>query len=366
MKKFKKIVALMMVAALAMLPIAAFADSVYEDEGTVVEFEVTFLAFTGEVVSIEPLVVDDEPVADHYFITLDLGVVTAVFRTDDFTFVLGDPIAVGDTITGFHDANLAVPMIYPTQYSPKVIVNGDFENVAVDRFDEELVSFDGSLQLIIGEDTEVILQSGAAFDGDLTNRALVVVYDVSTRSIPAITTRSLVVVLYERIIAFPDPVELDDDGYDPADDEVDDDAIVDDEDIVEDDIVEDDEIDWSQYAVIVNGVGLADVGIATIGDYIFPTHVQLRPVLAAFEITPGWNSATREVTFTNIHGEVVVFQVGTNVVTVGGEVVTLHQETVLINDRTYVPLGFFRDALGVNNAYFLGGHVYIDNDELMQ
>ena len=358
MKVFKRVTALVTVAALVVLAMSAFAveppydepeyDGEYEayeayEEAYEAEQMPVFASFTGVVESIEPFVVDDEPVADHYIITLDGEYGPAVFRTDFLTYVLGDEVAVGDTITGYYEAGLPLATIFPPHFTVRVIVNGEFTNLAVDRFDEELVSFDGSLKLYIGEDTEVILQSGGAFDGELANRMLVVVYDVSTRSIPAITTPSLVVVLYERAVAFPGDIldlDLDDD--------------------------ETDEIDWSVYDVIVNGQGLAGASTAFVGDYIFPTHVQVRPVLEAFGIVPSWNTALRQVTFTNIHGYEVSFIVGTNLVTAGGQEVTLHQDIVIINNSTYAPLGFFRDALGVNNAYFEGGHVFIDNDELMQ
>ena len=364
MKIFKKVAALVTVAAMVTLSMTAFAqepqvgDDYDAENGAYESYEMdalpVFMSFTGEVVSIEPFMEDDEPVEGEYFIKVEGEDGPAVFRQDWLTFVLGDEIAVGDTITGYYEAGLPMIMIFPPQFPVRVIVNGEFTNLAVDRFDEELVSFDGSLQLNIGDDTEIILQSGADFDGELTNRMLVVVYDISTRSIPAITTPSLIVVLYERAVALPGVdfggaliFDLDENGEEYDADEV-------------------DEIDWSMYNVIVNGQGLANVSVATIGDYIFPTHVQLRPVLEAFGITPSWNGQTREVSFTNINGEDVVFRVGTATVTVGDVVVTMHQNTVIIDNSTYAPLGFFRAALGVNNAYFSGGHVFINNDELVE
>ena len=125
------------------------------------------------------------------------------FIADFNTFILGEMPVVGDTITGFFSLDMPMAMIYPPQYNLSVIVNGDFNNVAVDRFDGDLVSFDGNLKLEIGADTEIILQDGEPFDCILAGRKLVVVYDISTRSIPAITTPSQVIVLFERFATGP-------------------------------------------------------------------------------------------------------------------------------------------------------------------
>ena len=126
------------------------------------------------------------------------------FVADFNTFILGDEPAVGDIITGFYPLNSLMAMIYPPQYNVDVIVNGDFLNVTVDRFNDEFISSDGMLQLNIGDDTEIILQNGDPIRlGELPNRKLVVVYDISTRSIPAITTPEKVVVLFERITFGP-------------------------------------------------------------------------------------------------------------------------------------------------------------------
>ena len=94
-------------------------------------------------------------------------------------------------------------MIYPPQFTASVIINGDFINIAVDRFDDDLISYDGLLMLSIGDETEIILQDGELFDCELAHRKMVVLYDISTRSIPAITTPSKIIVLFERFATGP-------------------------------------------------------------------------------------------------------------------------------------------------------------------
>ena len=68
-------------------------------------------------------------------------------------------------------------------------------SIKVDRFGQTLLSSDQTLKLNIGDTTEIILQDGKPFAGELANRDLVVFYDVATRSIPAQTTPQKVVVL---------------------------------------------------------------------------------------------------------------------------------------------------------------------------
>ena len=105
-------------------------------------------------------------------------------------------VTVGDQVTGFYDANAPVPLIYPPQYAALVMnkeTSGQF--VTVSHFDDQLVSSDHTLQLLVGPGTQVVLQNGQPFNGQLANRDLIVVYGASTRSIPAQTTPSQIIVL---------------------------------------------------------------------------------------------------------------------------------------------------------------------------
>jgi len=125
------------------------------------------------------------------------------FIADFNTFFLGDMPIVGDTITGFYLMDVFIAAVYPPQFTASVIVNGEFGMIAVDRFDEELKSYDGFLMLNIDDETEIILQDGELFDCELAHRKLVVLYDISTRSIPAITTPNKIIVLFERFTTGP-------------------------------------------------------------------------------------------------------------------------------------------------------------------
>lgn len=116
------------------------------------------------------------------------------------TYILNnEKIDIGSVITGFYDADKPMIMIYPPQYNAEVVVifNKD-QNIKVDRFDKDLVSSDRSLKLNISKDTKIISQDGKPFKGNLSNKRLVVVYDVSTKSIPAQTTPIQIVVLSKK------------------------------------------------------------------------------------------------------------------------------------------------------------------------
>ena len=162
-----------------------------------------FGSWTGTVVEIEV----EYSYPPTYIFRLEGENGSAVFRADFNTFILGEAPEIGDTITGHYLMNAPMAMIYPPQYNVSVIVNGDFLAVTVDRFDENLLSYDGFLQLNIGDDTEIMLQSGNPIGADeLAHRKLVVVYSVSTRSIPAQTTPEKIIVLYEGIATGPAPL----------------------------------------------------------------------------------------------------------------------------------------------------------------
>lgn len=103
----------------------------------------------------------------------------------DTYFVDNAVIRVRDGITGFHDPNVPVPMIYPPQYRALVIA-GDArgQTVTMDHFDARLISSDGMLRLNITRSTRVLLVNGQPFTGNPGNRNLVVVYRIAQPNIP--------------------------------------------------------------------------------------------------------------------------------------------------------------------------------------
>jgi len=111
-------------------------------------------------------------------------------------FVDHEVVSIGDSVTGFYDANAPVPLIFPPQYRAIVMAkNTPTHNVTVDFFNRQLVSSDGNLKLNISLDTQILLENGQLFNRNPANRNLIVVYGATTRSIPAQTTPSQIIVM---------------------------------------------------------------------------------------------------------------------------------------------------------------------------
>lgn len=104
-------------------------------------------------------------------------------------------IAVGDTVTGYYDANAPVPFIYPPQYRALIMVKETpFQNVKVDYFNNQLISSDGQLKLNLSPTTPILLTNNQIFSKNPINRNLIVIYGPSTKSIPARTSPYKIIV----------------------------------------------------------------------------------------------------------------------------------------------------------------------------
>jgi len=163
-----------------------------------------FITKSGTVVSVE--------VRDTIsYVTIEdtEGVITLLMVGEDTLFPFSGHIEAGETVTGWVAASSPAPAIYPPQYMAAVIAVGVPEglNVRVNLFNAwennngYFISQDGSFAFRIDENTEVVLEDGVEFIGDeFDGRRIIVIYGVSTRSIPEMTTASKLIVLYENIM----------------------------------------------------------------------------------------------------------------------------------------------------------------------
>ena len=112
----------------------------------------------------------------------------------------------GSKITVFTGSYEPTPLILPVQYTANVIIiNGDKEgNVNADTYlaDEEgYTNAANTLKIAAADDTKIVDKDEKEYKGDLDKNDLIVFYGVSTKSIPAQTTPTKVVVLGKNEIA---------------------------------------------------------------------------------------------------------------------------------------------------------------------
>jgi len=165
-----------------------------------------FMRFTGTITEISPFYEwvegADMPVADTVLVNVANETTSTNFIVGPETVLVMDgELEAGAEVTGFYDASLFAAMIYPPQFAAVALTDRD-HGVMVDRFDEALVSYDRTLKINLSAGTVITLQDGTMFyepsAESLANRAMVIVYDISTRSIPAQATPERIIVLFER------------------------------------------------------------------------------------------------------------------------------------------------------------------------
>lgn len=158
-----------------------------------------FLYFSGRVTVIDNFWTGSEQSAGCYKLISveDSKGNTVNFVVSPMTYFVDKVvIKVGDSVIGFYDANAPVPLIYPPQYRAVVMAKvRPYSNVKADYFDSQLVSSDGTLKLNISKQTHIVLENGQPFTGNIENRELIVVYGVTTKSIPAQTTPYKIIVM---------------------------------------------------------------------------------------------------------------------------------------------------------------------------
>ena len=291
------------------------ASSLIFADGTKQEVD-NFLigSFTGTVKEIN----DRED--DSQFISLetkdDLPITMIVSK--DTYIVENKEIIVGDTVTGYYNANAPMIMIYPPQYNPfAVVVESDNQQVKIDIFNKDLVSSDQMLKLNISEDTQIVQRDGTKFAGNIEDKKLAVIYTFSTKSIPAQTTPSKVIVLS--------------------------------------DISKEEEFhqkDLGEMDIIVSNKRIN--ASKAYGNHKGIVMVPLRAIAESLGFQVVWEDKDHPI------------MVGEDVsITIGVIPNNLEAAAEFSGATSYVPLNFFKKVLGMNNAYVFEGQIVIDNEEEM-
>ncbi len=112
-------------------------------------------------------------------------------------------LKVGQKISGYYRKDMPMILIYPPRINPELVIIEDEEGkdfIKHSNFDKELISADNYLKLNISDETSIINQYGKECNKeDLYNEDLVVFYTITTRSIPAQTNPSKIIVLKKQL-----------------------------------------------------------------------------------------------------------------------------------------------------------------------
>lgn len=103
---------------------------------------------------------------------------------------------VGMKALFFYRADAPTPLIYPPQYNAVVIAPMmPGQMVTVGYFNNSLVNEEQTLQLNMDKNVSILTTNNQVFMGSPANHNLVVVYETTTRSVPAQTTPVKIIVL---------------------------------------------------------------------------------------------------------------------------------------------------------------------------
>lgn len=240
----------------------------------------------------------------------------------------------GTKITVFTGSYEPTPLILPVQYTANVIIiNGDQEgNVNVDTYlvDEEgYTNAANTLNIATADDTKIVDKDEKEYKGDLDKNDLIVFYGASTKSIPAQTTPTKVVVLGKNEIALkqieaaknatPAPTAAPETTVAP----------------------EATEAPQVSYAGLVNVV-IGDKNVSDVYAKDNTTMVPLREVAEAAGFTVTWDAENRAVI---LNDGVYSLKIGENSYVKGKMMpLTLSAAPEIVNDLTYVPAEFFAEV----------------------
>lgn len=333
--KFKNITAGLVTAAFFSLalvaPVTATpAIGIPAEEVTLIKLKTKYMMATGVVKEVKDYHADKN--AKFISVVDENGAPSNIIVANDTYVVDNEEITVGTQVIYFYDVTKPMIMIYPPQIKADVIaVMDDSRIIKVDIFNQDLVSHDNSLKLNIAKDTEVILSDGTLYQGELAHHKLAVIYDTSTKSIPAQTNPIKVVVLD---VDHHDK-DLYDENYQP--------------DVSKMNIVVDNDMIIRTPKAYSNNEGVV--------------MVPLRVIAEALGYEVGWDSESHSITI----GDKVTLKINSNTyVKADSSIITLDAAPALVNDTTFVPLNFFTDVLMMNNAYVFEGQIDINNGEKME
>ena len=338
----KKAFTILLVAGMLTAPLTGMAKAAPLDESGTPGPQPYYLSVTGTINSIEEF----EAIEDAFRINIEdtHGNPAYLIVTDKTVFPFGTELNEGDIVTGYYLANAPMILIWPPQYNIAVLVAGKPAdiNINVDRFhpmqdhtEDYLLSQGEMFAFRVDDETEIILANGDDFsDGDIIGRRLVVIYGISTRSIPELATAIKVIVLFEDPVTGPEPLPESFPG-----------------------INNDETLDASGWPILVDGEQIEAPAAIQNEDGIL--LVPIRAIAEALRYDVNWDHNLRSVRL----GVAIHLWIG-NTEVHSGRMAPIHIPVApqLINGSTYVPLSFFRDVLGVASAFAFEGQIEINSE----
>lgn len=159
---------------------------------------ITYLTVTGTITQLQPMVGSGNECSQFVTVEDSSGNVTNFIVTSSTYIADFATLYQGMQAHFVYNAELPVPLIYPPQFTAVAVVSTvSAVNVAVGYFNNRLVSADNGLQLNLTESVPVVTSNNQVFYGSPGSHYLLVMYDRTTRSIPAQTTPEKVVVMCE-------------------------------------------------------------------------------------------------------------------------------------------------------------------------
>jgi len=255
-------------------------------------------------------------------------------------------MSVGDSIRVYYDNKAPMLMIYPPQYNAEFVALNlaEANSIMIARFDKDFVDPKNTLKLNISKDTLIVYQDGTEFTGKPEellepSRKLIVIYNVTTRSIPAQTTPEKIIILYEKAVA-PIHILTDEEkaaisaGFEKADI-----------------VINNKKIDAPK--PFLNDGGILMVPVRAIAEEFGELGLPTTPVL--------WFDDTKTVQI----GMSLSFSIGQDAYSFARMApVSLGTAPIIKNDRTYVPIDLFGmvlpGGLGSLNYHFANGQIIIE------
>jgi len=239
---------------------------------------------------------------------------TAYLVVSDKTYV-NEKLEVGAEVAGYFNTKMPMILIYPPQYNVEAVaVVKEGRNTTVDRFDKNMTSSAGTLALKISEDTKIVTPDGEPFTGSLIDRKLFVEYGVTTKSIPAQTTPSRIVVL----------------------------------------------ADESNVAVAEKSIVISGKTIEAPAAFLNDQNVVMVPLRAIAEelgYKVGWNDETKQITL----GNTISLTAGKDeYIFARMAPIKLGTAPVLLKGNSYVPLDFFTEVAQLSDAYVSTSEIVIN------